>query len=71
MEKYEIWGRKVLGKGKRRKLFYNITTTDDAKSLRKNLIELGYADCIVCRTQSSYAPELEIGKKPNRSPRRS
>jgi hypothetical protein len=64
MEKYEIWGRKEWGKGKRRKVAYNIATHDAAKSLRKVLIEGGYEDCIICRTQKAYAPGLEIGRKP-------
>ncbi len=69
MDKYEIWGRKELGKGKRRKLAYNIPTQDEAKSLRKRLMAVGYADWVLCHTQTSYAPDLEIGKARNRPQR--
>ena len=70
MNKYEIWGRKEWGKGKRRKIAYNIATHDAAKSLREVLIEGGYKDCIICRTQKPYAPGLEIESKPREDVRR-
>jgi hypothetical protein len=67
MDKYEIWGRKEWGKGERKKIAYNIPDQDEAKSLRKVLMAVGYHDCIICRTQKPYAPGLEIGRKRRKS----
>jgi hypothetical protein len=30
---------------------------------------VGYADCVLCRTPTAYAPDLDIGKARNRKQR--
>ena len=67
MAKYEIWGRKEWGKGNRKKIAYDIPTHDEAKSLRKVLIEGGYKDCIICQPQKTHVVGLEIERNRRKS----
>ena len=54
MPKYEVWGRKEIGKGKRTKLAYGIVSEAEAKRIRQLFIEKGFLDCGFGRTQDPY-----------------
>jgi hypothetical protein len=59
--KFEIWGRRKIGKGPRRKLAYGISNESDAKAKRAHFTQQGYDDCIVAAISSPDAPDIVVG----------
>ena len=71
MAKYEVWGRKAIGKGKRRKLAYGLCSENEAKTKRQELIDQGYSDCVCVRTQPAYDAGGGIARRQSREWRES
>jgi hypothetical protein len=63
MANFEVWGRREIGKGKRRKLAYGIATEAAAKRVCKEFIAKGYLDCVCGRTQDRYDAGAGIAKR--------
>jgi hypothetical protein len=59
--KFEIWGRRKIGKGPRRKLAYGISNESDAKAKRAHFTQQGYVDCIVAAISSPDASDIVVG----------
>ncbi len=54
MAKYEVWGRKEIGKGKRQRLAYGLMTEEDARTAREQSIVQGWQDCVVTQRPARY-----------------
>ena len=47
--KYEIWGRKQIGKGKRRRLAFGFSNEGDAQAAKTDCVAKGWLDCILAQ----------------------
>jgi hypothetical protein len=56
--KYEIWGRKQIGKGKRRRLAFVFSNEGDAQAARTDFVAKARLDCTVAQGAMVRSPVL-------------
>ena len=54
MAKYEIWGRKEIGLGKRRRLAYGFSTESAAREALEKLKAEGFEDSVITQRPPPY-----------------
>lgn len=52
--KYEVWGRKKLGQGRRVRLAYALENEADAKAARDRLKAGGFGDALIVQRPPKY-----------------
>jgi hypothetical protein len=54
LSKYEVWGRKEIGKGRRQRLAFGLSSEADARSARTELMAKGFQDTVVVQRPPQY-----------------
>ncbi len=67
MAKYEVWGRREIGKGKRERLAFGLSNEVDAQKVRSKYRAEGLADCIIVQRPPRYGSIKGLQKTGRRS----
>jgi hypothetical protein len=63
MVRYEVWGRKELGQGKRLRLAHGLTTERGARTAREGLKAEGFKDAVIVQRPAKYGRTIGVQRQ--------